>query len=108
MEEDNYSWVSFKEFIARVIAIDFDAPDDNDWKEAENIMNGGKNFILGKGVVDTTIYKELEYLDEYILFMENPNDWVQYNEKERYSDCMIAVEELIKDLIILNQNQKCN
>jgi len=102
MGEDNYDWVSFKEFIARALAVDFDAPDDNDWEEAEKIMGGGKNFILGKGNLNITIYNELEYFDEYIEFMKNPEEWVKDNEDKKYSDCMIEVENLINELITLN------
>lgn len=99
--EESFKLVSFKEFIARAIAQDFHAPSEEDWIEANEIMEGGQNFVHGKDF-DTSIYNDLEFLEEYQYFMQDPEQWIAENEVDNFYQSIINVDELINEFL----NQK--
>lgn len=97
--EESYLLLSFKEFIAKVVAEDFHSPELIDWEYAEEIMKGGPNFVHGKTNIDINQYKELSFLSEYEIFMEDPTLWMDENEEVHFKEYEELVENLINEYI---------
>lgn len=95
--EESYKLVSFKEFIARVVAFDFHDPLDIDWAFAEDVLDGRENFVYGKEGIDTIAFEGSEYFAEYESFMLDPYTWLEANEQDRNSGCIGLIEELLKE-----------
>lgn len=65
--------ISFKEFIARSIAMDFDAPCDHDWNRAEKMIV--QDFIARSldSIPDNAFGNP--YIFDYVDFMYNQQEW---------------------------------
>jgi hypothetical protein len=96
--EDSYLLLSFKEFIARAVANDFNSPELCDWDSAEIILEGLPNFVQ-RPTIDKTLYKEISFLEQYELFMENPEYWIQNNEISSFKESDLLIDNLINDYI---------
>ena len=92
---DSTKLVSFKEFIARTLAYDFDSPEDSDWDNAQNLMTGGKNYVYGSNY-DTTSFEEQVFVEAYNNFMKDPDSWLEDNKLD-IIECLGEMNELINE-----------
>lgn len=70
--------ISFKEFVARRLALDFDAPSDRDWDVAEKIVI--QDFIaISFDEIPDSAFNQPELIIDYVDFMFNQQEWRTIN-----------------------------
>jgi len=92
---ESYVLFSYKEFIARYIAEDFDDPTEEDWRFAEVLMENSDNFVTGQR---DYIFGD-NWEEQYAAFMENPEIWRELHLNEQTYASIQNVEELVNQLI---------
>jgi len=75
---NNNEVISYKEFVARKLALDFDAPCDRDWNVAERIVI--QDFIAESfDQIPDSAFNQPELIMDYIDFMYNQQEWRAIN-----------------------------